>query len=223
MIMMNQVPTPVNGNRPNDVSLFHAAIARVEDPRQKGMYIACNSYGQCYLSMPNQVSGRLTMHEVVELLADLQIDQGRHRQIGPKEIADRNLYIFMYNADFGPKAIATRKVLPETPGTFEVYTLLEEGSNPRLIAASAGGSQLDLAAIGVANKKTLEPLGLRGVFTSRPKPFGVATYTTTKEIIALWYRDKLGNDKARALPANEDEQGPRPLPGEYRWGDNYER
>lgn len=221
--MMNQVTSTVNGNMSNDISLLHKAVARVEDPRQRGMYIACDSNGQCYLSMPNRASGRLARYEVAELLADLQIDQGRQWQIGPKEIADKKLYIFMYNADFGPKAVAMSEVLPETSGTFLIFTLLEGASNPHLIAASASGYQLDLTAIGVANRKTLEPFGLRAVFTSTPTPFGVAAVTTTKEHIALWYKEKLGKDKPITLPAEEDEQIPQPSFETYRWGDNYER
>lgn len=210
-------PISANNSRSIEVSLFHEAIAKVEDPRRKGMYIA-NEDGHCHLSMVNPASGRLSKYEVVELFADLQSGVVGHQQIGPKEIADKKLYIFMYSADFGPKAIATSSVLPETPGTFQVYTLSEGASNPHLIAASVGGDQLDLAAIGIANRKKNEPFGLRAVYYSSPTPFGVATVATTKEMIALWYRDKLGNDKARAFPTNEEEQGPRPLPGEYRWG-----
>lgn len=222
MSTINGRTSTTNGKMSNDSSFFHEAIAKAEDPRQQGMYIASKD-GMCYLSMLDRASFRMKKYAVTELLANFQIDRVGHRQIGPKEIVDNSLYIFMYSADFGPKAIATNSVLPETPGTFQVYTLSEGASNPHLIAASVSGDQLDLAAIGVANRKTYQPLGVRAIFTSAPTPFGVATVTTTKELIALWRWEKLGNDKARILPSEEDKQVPRPPFEEYRWGDNYER
>ena len=195
----------------NNLDLFREAMSKVEDPRQRGMFITCDADGKIFLARPDSSSGMLSRYDLRTLQADIHIDGRVHMQVDPQKFVRDKLFIFMFNADYGPKAEQPARVLPKRQGTFQVYHLRHGFSNPQVIAASVVTSveelncQLDLTAIGVGNYKTKELLGVRAVFSANPTRFGVAAITTSKEVISLWYREKLEGVAPLALPADEDE------------------
>lgn len=200
----------------NDQQLFQKAFSRVTDPSQRGLLITGAIDGKCCLTMPDPSSGILSRYDLDAVSATIQIQEGVCLTAESDELVQQRLCIFIFNADFGSED--ENRLLPKTPGTFEVYTLQGESSVPSLIAASVSEDcQLDLTAIGTGDYTTKGLIGLRAVFPSNHARFGVVAITASQEIISLWYKEKLEAIKPCALPTDEDEYHPLSLLNEHQW------
>lgn len=189
-----------------NVHPFQEAVAMVEDPCQKGMYIMSDDKGQCFMVRFDPSSGRLSRYDIVAFSATIQTQDGVRQQVGPDDVARQKMCIFIFSADFGSKAKSAHRLLPKNPGTFQVYTLREGLSKPIPLSASVcSDCQLDLTAIGLANYETSEVFGLRAVFPGNQTHFGVVAITTCKDILSLWYWKNLQSASSHTLPTATDE------------------
>lgn len=207
-----------------NVHPFQEAVAMVEDPRQKGMYIMSDDKGQCFMVRLDPSSGRLSRHDIVAFSATIQTQDGVRQQVGPDEVARQKMCIFIFGADFGSKEKSANRLLPKKPGAFQVYTLREGLSKPIPLSASVcSDCQLDLTAIGVADYETNKVFGLRAVFPGSHTHFGVVAITTCKDILSLWYWKNLQSASSHTLPTDTNEDKYNSLVHEHQWSKGYEK